>query len=99
MIYRYVYDPIALVEYMDALTWYKYRSIKASEGFVIAVKERIKKICKNPLQYRNTYKHFRQTSINKYPFYIIYFIDEDKKTVVITSVYHHKRNPKKKFKK
>lgn len=34
----------------------------------------------------------------KYPYNIIYFIDAEKQSVIITTLFHHKRNPKKKFK-
>jgi plasmid stabilization system protein ParE len=62
-----------------------------------AVKERLRLICEKPQQYRNTYKNFRESLLKKYPFYIIYFIDEGNKTVIIVSIFHHKRNPAKKY--
>jgi plasmid stabilization system protein ParE len=99
MSYQHIYTPIALIEFKDAVTWYDLRSKKAAENFVIAVREKIKTICEKPLQYKSRYKYFRETSLKKYPFYIIYFIDDNKQTVIITSVYHHKRNPKNKYKK
>lgn len=34
MSYRYVYDPVALNEYKDAISWYLERSELAAEGFV-----------------------------------------------------------------
>jgi plasmid stabilization system protein ParE len=97
MIYRHIYTPIALVEYKEAVSWYAARSVQAAENFVKAIKERIDLICEKPLRYRNGYKNFRETSLKKYPFYIIYFTDESKKTVIIAPVYHHKRNPAKKY--
>jgi plasmid stabilization system protein ParE len=99
MIYKYIYDPVALSEYRDAVLWYDDRSGVVAERFILAIKERIKDICTNPLRYRNTYTHFRETSLKKYPYSIVYFVDEPLKTVVITSVYHHKRDPRRKYKK
>lgn len=99
MNYKHFYEPLALSEYKETLRWYDERSKTAAENFVKEIKEKIKSICIDPLRYRNVYKYFRETSLKKYPFYIIYFIDESKKIVVISSVYHHKRNPKRKYKK
>ncbi|MBL7700850.1 MAG: type II toxin-antitoxin system RelE/ParE family toxin [Ferruginibacter sp.] len=99
MSYKLVYSPEALIEFKDTVSWYTVRSNRAAENFVTAIKEKIASICKNPHIFRNPYKHFRQTSLKKYPFYLIYFIDEKEKTVILTSIYHHKRNPRKRYNK
>ena len=39
MSYRYIYDPVALNEYKDAISWYLERSELAAEGFVKEVNE------------------------------------------------------------
>lgn len=99
MRYKHIYTPLSLTDYEEAVRWYEVRSKKAAENFVAEVRDKINSICKNPLSFRNAYKHFRETSLKKYPFYIIYFVDEEKQTIIISSIYHHKRNPRKKYKK
>jgi plasmid stabilization system protein ParE len=99
MSYRHIYDPVALLEYKDAATWYAERSERAAANFVKAVKGKIGVICKDPFCYRNTYKKFRESSLQTYPYSIIYTINEVEKTVIIESVFHHKRNPRRKYKK
>jgi plasmid stabilization system protein ParE len=99
MSYRHIYDPVALLEYKDAALWYAERSERAAANFVNAVKGKIAVICKDPLRYRNTYKKFRETSLAVYPYSIVYLIDKSSKTIIITSVYHHKRSPRRKFRK
>lgn len=99
MLYTYIFEPRALTEYKEAVVWYKERSEPAAANLITAVKSRIEAICNDPLRYRNAYKIFRETSLKKYPYYIVYFVDEITKTVIITSLYHHKRNPKKKYRK
>ena len=76
MSYRHIYDPVAILEYKDAATWYAARSETAAVNFVREVKEKIVVICKDPFRYRNTYKKFRETSLKIYPYSIIYTIDE-----------------------
>jgi plasmid stabilization system protein ParE len=99
MNYRFIFEPVALGEYKDAIRWYKKRSVTAAVNFVAAVKEKIETVCADPTRYRNLYKEFRETSLKRYPYYVVYYIDEHSKTIVITSVYHHKRNPKRKYRK
>ncbi len=99
MSYKYIYEPVALSDYKEAISWYQQRSETAAENFIRSVKEIIEAIRAEPDRYRNTYKNFRETSLKKYPYSIVYFIDENSMTVVITSIYHHKRNPKKKYRK
>ena len=99
MNYKFLFLPLALLEYEDAVWWYKIRSTSAAERFVAEVTNKIKLICRDPFRYRNQYKKFRETSIKRYPFYIIYFIDEEKKRIIISSIYHHRRSPKRKYNK
>ena len=99
MAYKYVFDPIAASEYENAFSWDQERSEMAADNLLVAIEESIKAICTDPYRYRNTYKNLRELALKKYPYYIIYFIDEDKKVVTITSLFHDKRNPKKKYKK
>jgi plasmid stabilization system protein ParE len=98
MSYLVAYQPRAIREYEAAALWYKEQSIQAAENFEIAVNKKINILRINPLRYRKTYKEFREIHLDKYPFNLIYLVDEIKITVVISSIYHHKRNPKKKFK-
>ena len=99
MSYKYTFDPIAIDEYKQAVTWYGERSVSAMDNFILAVDEKIRNICLDPTFYRNVYKKSREISLKKFPYSIVYFINEEIKTVVITSVYHHKRNPKRKYTK
>ncbi len=99
MSYRFIYDPIATLEYKDAVGWYAKRNEKAANNFINEVKDKIAVICNDPFRYRNTYKNYRETSLKKFPYSIIYFVDEAKKIVIIQSLFHHKRNPRRKYKK
>lgn len=99
MKYGYVYDPVALAEYKEALSWYKERSETAAFDFIAEIKERIGIICSDPFRYRNTYKQFREVSLKKFPYCIVYFPDDNSNLIVIVSVFHHKRNPMKKYRK
>ena len=82
-----------------SLKWYAERSKAAAENFVRAVDDAVQLICQHPERWRNTYKGYHELGLKKYPFTIIYTIESDKQLIIIFSIYHHKRNPKKKFRK
>ena len=97
MKYSYIYEPRAIQEYEEAIVWYLEWSKQASEHFELAVTEKLHEICLHPRLYRNTKKYFREAFLKKYPYSIIYVIDNEKHTIVITSVFHNSRNPRKKY--
>jgi len=91
-----VLEPRAAVEFIDAINWYKSRSIRAAAGFEKNVFDGISAICNNPYLYRKIKRHYRQRLIPKYPFSIIFFIDETENLIVVNSIFHHRRNPHRK---
>ncbi len=86
-------------DYEESVNWYMQRSIGAAEKFVAEVNTVLQLICSNPRRWRNKYKNFHEITLKKYPFTIIYTIEDDKELVIISSIYDHKRNPKTKYRK
>lgn len=86
-----------LKEYAEAIGWYKERSLQAAENFVLAVSQTLNDIENKPDHFRLTYKNYREAKTKKYPYSIIYFIDNKTQTIIITTLFHQKRNPKSKF--
>lgn len=98
MSFRVSYQPGALIEYESAIHWYLQRSEHAAENFKISVLEKIEVLRKNPYQYKRIYKKFHEVTLKKYPYSIIYFLDEQGKTIIISSIHHHKLDSRKKYK-
>lgn len=97
MSYRYVLHEIAQQDYEEALKWYADRNLQAAENFIIAVDKALQLICEHPTRWRNEYKHHYELGVKKYPFTIIYTIQHDQKLIAVSSIYHYKRNPKRKY--
>ena len=97
MTYSYKFNEAAQIEYEGALEWYLERGQKAAEGFVNSIDAALLKICTYPLRYRNTYKHFYEIGLKKYPFILIYSIEEPDNVIIVWKIFHHKRNPKRKY--
>ncbi len=98
MSYAIGYHERALQEYESAMEWYRIRSEQAAVNFEIAVLERIDSLRTKPASFKRTYRYFREVSLKKYPFCVIYLVDEQNKRVIISSIFHHKRNPRTKYK-
>ena len=99
MSYSIAYQQRAINEYEEATIWYRERSEQAAENFEVSVKQKIGILRDNPIQYKKTYKEFQEVRLRKYPFNIIYLIDDTKMLIIISSIYHDKRNPNKKYRK
>lgn len=99
MSYSYLFHESAQEDYEEALQWYLERSEKAALNFVTAIDTTIQKICDHPVRWRNEYKHFYELGVKKYPYTIIYSIEAAKQLIIVSSIYHHKRNPKKRYRK
>ena len=99
MSHRYLLHPLAQQEYEASLKWYLERSNRAAENFSLAVEYAFNLICEHPLRWRNEYTNYYELGLKKYPFTIIYTIEENKKLVLIIAVYHQKRKPGRKYRK
>lgn len=74
-------------------------SIDVGNKFETAVFNSIKQIQKNPDRYPKKYNNLREIRIKKFPFLIIYRIDEEEKLIIIQSSFYTSRNPKYKYKR
>jgi toxin ParE1/3/4 len=75
---------------------YNLISDKVADNFLIQLYNCINSIHKNPTIFQVFKKHFRQVPLKKYPYVVVYSI-ENKNVIVILSVFHTSRNPNKKF--
>ena len=95
--YQYLLEPKAQEEYEKSINWYTQRSEKATLNFIDEVEQIIELICNKPHVNKNIYKNYYEITLEKYPFTIVYSIENEMKLIVITSIYHQKRNPKYKY--
>lgn len=98
MKYTIYYMERALQEYEAAVGWYILQSEQAAINFETEFNRSLSLLKDIPGSFRRSYKRFHEISLKKYPFNIVYTVNESKRMVTIISVFHHKRNPKKKFK-
>jgi len=99
MSFTYGIHEEAQKEYEKAIKWYLKKSLNAAEGFIKAVDFALKQTCVHPTRWRNTYKHYYELGLKKYPYVIIFTIEADQEIIEVWKFYHKKRNPRKKFSK
>ena len=99
MTYSFNLRQEASEEYVNAFDWYREQEPKLGDKFQKAVSNKLNLICTNPYHYKASYKNFREALIHKFPFLIIYAIDEDIKSITVIAIFHTRRNPKKKLRK
>ncbi|TZF84869.1 type II toxin-antitoxin system RelE/ParE family toxin [Pedobacter sp. BS3] len=85
--------PITRVDLQKAKKWYNEQRAELGEEFKQEVNKEIDRIGTYPLHYQTKYKEIRVSYVTRFPYGIFYFIEEDKKQIIIIGVLHTKRNP------
>jgi hypothetical protein len=82
-------------ELSDAYDWYEEQQLTLGDKFYNEVSHYLNLIEYNPHQFQIRYKEeLRSASLNKFPFLVIYWIDEINFIAYIVSIFHTSRNPK-----
>jgi plasmid stabilization system protein ParE len=95
--YQFAYSPEAIEDYEKSILWYALRSPIAANNFAKEVQDKLKIIKYNPLRFKKRYKHFQEVTLYKFPFTIVFKIEEPLQQILVVAIYHQKRNPKRKY--
>lgn len=95
MAFKVVIGKSARLDAQNVLDWYAGESIAALEKFVNNFFLHIDEIAERPESFGIVRQrpHYRKLKIKRFPYYIIFRIDEKRNRVVIAAVVHTKRNP------
>ncbi len=97
--YSYILLEAAQEEYELSVKWYIIKSEQSAVKFIESIDVTLESICDYPTRWRNKYKNFFELGVKKYPFTIIYTIDNQNKLIIVHSIFQHKMNPLKKYNK
>ncbi|WP_310558148.1 type II toxin-antitoxin system RelE/ParE family toxin [Flavobacterium sp.] len=92
MIYKVVIEPRAIIDIQDAIDYYESKQIRLGEYFYQVVEEHIETLTKTPF-FQMRYKDYHGFPIRKFPFILLYYIDEQQETIYIMSVFNTYLNP------
>ena len=94
MKYEIVIEPRALLDIQNAIDYYDSKKIGLGEYFLESIDEHFKTLEKNPVfQFR--YKEYQALPVKKFPFLILFFVNEEFKKVYIMSVFNTNQDTKK----
>lgn len=94
--YLLVITEKASKEYSDAFQFYEQSREGLGNEFEKETERLFIQLRKNPFLFVRRFKHFREAKVTRFPFFIVYEILE--KNIIVHSVFHTSRNPKKKIK-
>jgi plasmid stabilization system protein ParE len=91
MALRVVFRDHAIAEIEEAIDWYEAQRPGLGEEFFAAVSTSVNLIESNPFHYQRILKNRRRAVVARFPFNLIYFVNEDE--VVIVACLHGRRSP------
>ena len=94
MSYRLIIDPAARLDIIESIRWYNEQKSGLGRQYYSSVKQAMKLIKKGPEMFQIRYKTLHMVPVEKFPFMILYQVDQAKKLVVVAAVLHTSRNPK-----
>lgn len=92
MSYKVVIEPRAILDIQDAVDYYNFKSNGLGIRFYETLEDHFKILAHNP-SFQIRYKDYHGLPISKFPFILLYFIDENSKTVYVVSVFNTFLNP------
>ncbi|MEK6580767.1 MAG: type II toxin-antitoxin system RelE/ParE family toxin [Nitrospirota bacterium] len=92
MKYEVIIRPEAEDDLNKAFLWYEDKRRGLGYDFLLQVDAGIRFIERNPEVHQTEYKETRKHFIKRFPYKIVYFIEQQK--LIILAVLHGKRNPR-----
>ncbi|MBH8573568.1 type II toxin-antitoxin system RelE/ParE family toxin [Nostocaceae cyanobacterium CENA369] len=88
---RYVFHPEALTEYAEAVQYYMEQRVEVAQAFIDVVEDAVHRLRQSPTRYIVIDEDIRQCLTRKFPYGIIYTIEQD--YILILAVMHCSREP------
>lgn len=95
--YKLILIESAIVEIEDACIYYNNQLVGLGYEFEEDIFTLLELINGNPLLFPIKFAHFREATVKRFPFIIIYEIAE--KEIIVTAIFHTKQSPAKKTKR
>ena len=93
MQYKINIQPDAKTDIAGAAEWYDEQRFGLGMELMQRIDEALKQILHQPFGYKKVFMDFRKILTKKFPFFIYYYIDTEKKKIEIVAVIHTSRNP------
>ena len=91
--YSVRFTQAARSELIDAQDWYEREAHGLGRRFLRAVDQVAERISANPLQFSVVYKNVRRALLRRFPYSLLYIIEDDTNTVLVIACFHASRDP------
>jgi mRNA-degrading endonuclease RelE of RelBE toxin-antitoxin system len=98
MTFKTVFSSTAAREIKNSYIWYEDHSNGLGDRFVNSIDLILELIQQNPVGFPNKKGSYREASLKKFPYQIVYEYIEETQTIYVLHVFHTKRNPRIKHK-
>lgn len=85
-------------EFKEASLWYEEQSDGLGDRFIDTIQRKLQLIQQFPERYPKRKNNFREAIVKTFPYIIIYIFYKNEGMVVINTIFHASRNPRKKHK-
>ncbi|MBY0477363.1 MAG: type II toxin-antitoxin system RelE/ParE family toxin [Chitinophagaceae bacterium] len=100
MVYKIIYTPLALIDTDETAEWYNHEMPGLGKRFLLDLAATINIINNNPFTFSLLDTNIRRAGLRKFPFVILYFIEEKEVHVLaVVSTKRSKRFIKRRLKK
>lgn len=87
-----IINPEAEADLAEARSWYESKQEGLGDQFLQGVDDAFAGVRRSPEAYRVVYQDLRQAVVRRFPYHVLYRVDDDQITVV--AVYHSRRDPR-----
>ncbi len=92
MRFKVVIEPRALADIQDGIDYYEEQLEGLGERFSATVDHYLKSISLNPY-YQVRYEDYRAIPTGKFPYLIVYYLNEEQETAYVMAVFHTSQDP------
>jgi toxin ParE1/3/4 len=92
--FKVVIEPRAIADIQDGIDYYEEQLEGLGERFSATVDHYIHAISQNPY-YHIRYEDYRAIPTDKFPYLIVYYLNEAMETAYVLAVFHTSQDPKK----
>lgn len=92
--YKAVILPLAEQDIREAAQWYEKRQPGLGRRFTENVRNKVDYTCRQPKAVAVHYDDIRTIVLDRVPYMIHFWVEEDKQRIIVTAVLHTSRSPR-----
>ena len=100
MSYKIEFHSDVYEDYREAYDYYEKSKQGLGDRFIAAVRRKVDQIVETPEIFgAKSRKGYREARVEVFPYLIVYKIYKQQKAILVNSIHHEKKHPRKKYRK